>query len=332
MESAAFAADLERAEQEAKRFAEAYRGKIADLAAEPRAGETLAVAVKAYESLQDLTGRIMAYASLLYASDTSNPAIAKFYGDAQERVTALAGDVLFFELELNRLDDSKLNGAMAAPALGHYRPWLEDIRKEKPHQLADDLERLFLDKSVSAAAAWNRLFDDTMAALRFDFEGESLTLEPLLGKLMDPDAKIRETAANALAATLGANLRLFTLITNTLAKDKETSDRWRKFEDVADSRHLANRVEPEVVEALVAAVTDGYPRLVASLLRAEGSVVRQGAARPLGSQRPAAECAAARLQVGDRARHGASTPIARFRRAWAISPGVSSTKAGSMRR
>jgi oligoendopeptidase F len=261
MESPRFAADLERAEQEAKRFAEAYRGKIADLAGEPRAGETLAAAVKAYESLQDLTGRIMAYASLLYASDTSNPAIAKFFGDAQERVTALAGDVLFFELELNRLDDSKLNGAMAAPALGHYRPWLEDIRKEKPHQLADDLERLFLDKSVSAAAAWNRLFDDTMAALRFDFEGESLTLEPLLGKLMDPDAKIRETAANALAATLGANLRLFTLITNTLAKDKETSDRWRKFNDVADSRHLANRVEPEVVEALVAAVTDGYPRL-----------------------------------------------------------------------
>jgi len=261
MDSANFAADLERAEQEAKLFAEAYRGKIAEIAAKPDAGETLAVAVKGYESLQDLTGRIMAYASLLYASDTSNPAIAKFYGDAQERVTALAGDVLFFELELNRLDDSKLNGAMAAQALGHYRRWLEDIRKEKPHQLADDLERLFLDKSVSAAAAWNRLFDDTMATLRFDFEGESLTLEPLLGKLMDPDAKIRETAANALAATLSANLRLFTLITNTLAKDKETSDRWRKFKDVADSRHLANRVEPEVVEALVTAVTDGYPRL-----------------------------------------------------------------------
>src|SRR3984957_11090764 len=261
MDSASFAADLERAEQEAKLFAEAYRGKIAEIAAKPDAGETLAVAVKAYESLQDLIGRIMAYASLLYASDTSNPAIAKFYGDAQERVTALAGDVLFFELELNRLDDSKLNAAMAAPALGHYRPWLEDIRKEKPHQLADDLERLFLEKSVSAAAAWNRLFDDTMAALRFDFEGESLTLEPLLGKLMDPDAKIRETSANVLATSLKVNLRLFALITNTMAKDKETSDRWRKFGDVADSRHLANRVEPEVVEALVAAVTDAYPRL-----------------------------------------------------------------------
>ncbi|HLX98479.1 MAG TPA: M3 family oligoendopeptidase [Roseiarcus sp.] len=261
MGSPGFAADLKRAEREARLFAETWRGKLAAHAARADAGETLAAAVRAYEALQDLVGRVMAYASLLYASDTSDPGIAKFYTDAQERVTALAGDLLFFELELNRLDDAKLEAAMAAPALGHYRPWLEDIRKEKPHQLADDLERLFLDKSVSAAAAWNRLFDDTMAALRFDFEGESLTLEPLLGKLMDPDAKIRETAANALAMTLGANLRLFALITSTLAKDKETSDRWRKFKDVADSRHLANRVEPEVVEALVAAVTDAYPRL-----------------------------------------------------------------------
>ena len=105
MDSQRFAADFERAEREAKAFAEAYRGKLAELADRPDAGETLAAAVKAYESLQDLTGRIMAYASLLYASDTSDPQIAKFHGDAQERVTALAGDLLFFELELNRLDD-----------------------------------------------------------------------------------------------------------------------------------------------------------------------------------------------------------------------------------
>ena len=261
MDSPRFAADLERARREAHEFAETYRGKLIALADRPEGGEALAAAVSAYESLQDLTGRVMAYASLIYASDTSDPARAKFHGDTQERVTALAGDLLFFELELNRIDDARLEALMATPALGHYRPWLDDIRKEKPHQLPDDLERLFLEKSVSGAAAWNRLFDDTMAALRFDFEGESLTLEPLLGKLQDPDERKREAAANALAATLGANSRVFALITSTLAKDKEISDRWRKFADVADSRHLANRVEREVVEALVKAVTDAYPRL-----------------------------------------------------------------------
>ncbi len=232
-----------------------------ELADRTDAGDTLAAAVRVYESMQDLTGRLMSYASLLYASDTSDARRAKFYGDTNERVTALAGDLLFLELELNRIDDAKLEAAMRAPALGHYRPWLEDIRKEKPHQLPDDLERLFLEKSVSGGAAWNRLFDDTTAALRFDFEGESLSLEPLLGKLQDPDPEKREAAANTLATTLGANLRLFALIMSTLAKDKEISDRWRKFADVADSRHLANRVEREVVDALVAAVTDAYPRL-----------------------------------------------------------------------
>src|SRR5260370_9828202 len=182
MNSPRFAADLERAQREAKQFSESYRGKLEALADSTQGGERLAEAVKAYEALQDLTGRVMSYASLLYASDTSDAARAKFYGDAHERVTALSGDLLFFELELNRIDDAKLAAAMAEPALAHYRPSLADIRKDRPHQLADDIERLFLEKSLSGAAAWNRLFDDTMAALRFHSHGQSLTLHPPLRK------------------------------------------------------------------------------------------------------------------------------------------------------
>jgi oligoendopeptidase F len=261
MDSPVFAADMRRAAEEAKAFAQSYRGQLEIIARDPAAGKKLGQAVRAYEAIQDLVGRIMSYASLVYAGDTSDPARAKFYGDAQEKVTALAGDLLFFELELNRLDDKLIDAAMADPLAGHYRPWLEDIRKERPHQLADEIEQLFLEKSVSGAAAWNRLFDDTVASLRFKFGGEELTLEPLLAKMQDPDEAKREKAAKALSETLGANLRVFALISNTLAKDKEVSDRWRKFEDIADSRHLANRVEREVVEAMVAAVTAAFPRL-----------------------------------------------------------------------
>jgi oligoendopeptidase F len=261
MQAPRFAEDLSRAADDSKSFAARYQGKLAELAGGAEAGRRLFEAVSAYEALQDLMGRIMSYASLLYAADTSDAARAKFYGDAQEKVTALAGELLFFELELNRLDDAILDAATKDAPLDHYRPWLEDIRKERPHQLADDIEQLFLEKSVSGAAAWNRLFDDTIASLRFSFQGEELTLEPLLAKMQDPDETKREAAAHSLAATLGANRRVFTLIMNTLAKDKEIADRWRKFEDIADSRHLANRVEREVVEAMVAAVTDSYPRL-----------------------------------------------------------------------
>jgi oligoendopeptidase F len=255
--SDAFKADLAWAETECRSFAETYRGQLEDLA---RSGG-LAEAVKRYETIEDRLGRLMSYAGLIYFGDTSDPTRAKFYGDTQERLTAASSDLLFFTLELNRIEDAVLETAMADEALGHYRPWIEDLRKDRPFQLEDRIEQLFHEKSVTGRGAWNRLFDETLSSLRFKVRGEELSLEPTLNKLQDRDGDIRREAAHALADVFRDNLRLFTLITNTLAKDKEISDRWRGFEDVADSRHLANRVEREVVDALVEAVTEAYPRL-----------------------------------------------------------------------
>ena len=254
-------ADLAKAEQDAEAMHERYAGKLDAVLDGGKGGEALAEAVRAFEALNDVLGRIVSYASLLYSADTTDPRRQKFYGDIQEKITAISSKLLFFPLELNRLDDAALEQAMAAPALGHYRPWLEDLRKEKPYQLEDRLEQLFHEKAVTARGAWDRLFNETMAALRFDVEGESLSLEPTLNLLLDAKEKTRKHAAKALAKVFKDNVRLLTLITNTLAKDKEISDRWRGFEDVADSRHLANRVERDVVDALVAAVRDAYPRL-----------------------------------------------------------------------
>jgi oligoendopeptidase F len=261
MDSPAFQRDVQTALADAKVFAERYRGKLADIAASPTASGDLHAALKAYEALDDLIGRIMSYAGLTYAGDTTDPQRGKFYGDAQEKVTEISTELLFFTLELNRIDDGVLEAAMGIAPLSHYRPWLEDIRKERPHQLDDKLEQLFHEKSMTAYSAWNRLFDETMASLRFNVDGEDMLLEPTLNLLQEPEEKKRKAATEALAATFKDNLRVFTLITNTLSKDKEISDRWRGFADIADSRHLANRVEPEVVEALVSAVRAAYPRL-----------------------------------------------------------------------
>jgi oligoendopeptidase F len=261
MEDPVFARDLEAAEEECKSFAQAYRGTLQALLDGKEPEQALTAAIRRYEALEDRLGRIISFAGLVYAGDTTDPKRAKFYGDAQERLTAASSDLLFFQLELNRLDDARLAKASAKEPLAHYRPWLEDIRKEKPFQLDDKIEQLFHEKSVTSRAAWNRLFDETISSLKFKVSGEELTLEPTLNKLQDSDEGVRKAASDALAATLGANGRIFTLITNTLAKDKEIADRWRGFEDVADSRHLANRVEREVVDALVAAVREAYPRL-----------------------------------------------------------------------
>jgi oligoendopeptidase F len=261
MDAPAYAADLKRAAEEAAAFQSAYKGRLADLAAGPDASAALADAVERFEALDDLLGRIMSYASLTYVGDTADPKRAKFYGDAQERVTAISSDLLFFSLELNRLDDALLEAAVASEPLRRFKPWFDDLRKDRPYQLDDKLEQLFHEKSVTGRGAWNRLFDETITGLRFEVGTESLTLEPVLNLLQDPRPEMREQAAKALATTLGQNLRTFALITNTLAKDLEIANRWRGFADVADSRHLANRVEPEVVAALVSAVRDAYPRL-----------------------------------------------------------------------
>jgi oligoendopeptidase F len=261
LDSEAFKADLAKAEAECKAIAEAYRGKLEGLARGENAAQALTDAVKRYEAVEDLLGRLMSYAGLVYSGDTTDPARAKFYGDTQERLTAASSDLLFFGLELNRIEDALIDTAMAQDPLAHYRPWIEDLRKDKPFQLDDKLEQLFLEKSVTGRSAWNRLFDETIASLRFTVRGEDLPIEPTLNKLQDPDETVRKDASDALAKTFKAHLRTFTLITNTLAKDKEISDRWRGFEDVADARHLANRVEREVVEAMVSAVREAYPRL-----------------------------------------------------------------------
>lgn len=261
MDSPVFTADLDKALTEAQGFAALYRGKLAPLVDRQDAAVQLTQAIKAYEALSDLLGRIGAYAGLVYSGDTTDPKRAKFYGDTQDRLNAAVTELLFFELELNRIDPAIMAGIASQAPLSHWKPWLDDLAKDKPHQLEDRIEELFHEKSMTGQAAWNRLFDETISSLRFNVNGEELILELTLNKLQDPDGAVRKAAAEALSLVFRQQLRTFALITNTLAKDKEISDRWRKFEDVADSRHLANRVEREVVDALVSAVREAYPRL-----------------------------------------------------------------------
>jgi oligoendopeptidase F len=253
--------DLALTDADCAAFEQAYKGKLAGLAAAPQGGAALGEAVRRYEAISDRMGRLGSYAVLIHEGDTVDPARTKFYGDMQERMTAASTHLLFFELELNRIDDAQLEAALADAALGHYRPWLEDVRRYRPYQLEDRVEQLFHEKSMTAYTAWNRQFDATIANLRFKVSGKTLAIEPTLNFLQDRDGKKRKTAALALAHTFKDNVAQFALILNTLAKDKEISDRWRGFADIADERHLSNRVEREVVDALVTAVRAAYPQL-----------------------------------------------------------------------
>jgi oligoendopeptidase F len=248
--------DLVQLASDAEAFRERYQGHLADLS-----GAALGAAIETYERLQEQNGRIISYASLVHAGDLADPEIGRFFQTMQERINAVSTTLLFFTLELNRIDDADLAAKQADPALARYRPWLRDTRAFRPHQLSDEIEKLLHEKYVAGRAAWTRLFDETIADLRFPIGDKELTEAEALNLLSDRDPETRREAALVIGDVLGKNARTFALITNTLAKDKEIEDRWRRFARPISSRNLANFVEDEVVDALIAAVRDSYPRL-----------------------------------------------------------------------
>ncbi|MFN3230595.1 MAG: M3 family oligoendopeptidase [Alphaproteobacteria bacterium] len=248
--------DLADLKEAAQAFQNDFRGKVTECDA-----DSLTRAIARYESLQDLSGRIGSYAGLYRATRVTDPETARFYQSIQQALTDIGALMLFFALELNRIEDGQLADMLSDPSLAHYAPWINEVRQFRDHQLSDEAEELLHDFSITGRSAWTRLFDETIAGLRFTVEGEELTEPECLNLLSHPDPDMRRKAAEALTEVFERNAGLFALITNTLAKDKEVEDRWRKFDGPQASRHLANQVEPEVVDALVSAARDAYPRL-----------------------------------------------------------------------
>lgn len=261
MESEEIQSDFSWLEEEIRSFAADYQGQLSKLS-----GDDLAKALARYEAIQNKSGRIMSYAGLLYQQNTAEPARGKFLADSEARLTEISTPIVFFTLELNRVDDEALSAKLTqSKRLARYEPWLDRIRSFRPHQLSDELETYQHDMSVVGASAWNRLFDETMAGLNFEVElpsgAETLNLEATLNLLTDADRNRRAAGASALSKVFTANLGLFARITNTLAKEKEIEDRWRKLPTPQSARHLSNHVEPEVVDALRNAVVASYPKI-----------------------------------------------------------------------
>ncbi|WBU59385.1 M3 family oligoendopeptidase [Paracoccus albus] len=249
--------DLEALEKKTASFAADYQGKLADLDA-----AAMLECIRRYEQIDILAGRIMSYAGLRYYQNTTDAARAKLLSDLQAKITDFTAPLVFFSLEFNRIPDETYNAVFTAPdGPARYRPVFDRMRTMRPYQLSDELETFLHDNSVVGAAAWNRLFDETMAGLEFDVDGETLQLEAVLTLLTDHDRAKREAAARALAKVFGKNVKLFARVHNTLAKEKAVEDKWRKMPTPQHARHLSNHVEPEVVEALRNAVTTAYPRI-----------------------------------------------------------------------
>lgn len=255
-DSKALANDLALALPRAKDFHDRFQGRLDKLS-----GTELGLAIGEYEAIGECLGKAASYAYLCFAADIANPATGRFLQEIKEQTTDISANTLFFTLELNRIGDEILKAQLAAPEAARYRPWIENIRDFRPHQLANDLEKLLHEKSPCGSSAWVRLYDETLAHLRFKVNGKSLNLADTLDLMSDNDQSLRRKAAKAMGKSLKGEIRLFTLISNTLAKDKAVNDRWRNYRSPVSERNLENQVEGKVVEALAGSVRSSYPNL-----------------------------------------------------------------------
>ena len=249
--------DINWLERSCSSFSDDYKGNLINLDA-----KELLEAVQRYEAIDVVAGRIMSFAGLRYYQLTSDPTRTKFMADMQDKLTALTTSLVFYGLEFNRIDEKSLSNLLEKNVeLARYKPVFDRMRAMKPYQLSDELEKFLHDQSVVGTAAWNRLFDETVASLVFDINGEELALEGAANKLSDQNRETRETASREIARVLRENASLFSRVHNTLAKEKEIEDRWRNMPSPQTGRHLSNHVEAEVVEALRNSVVAAYPKL-----------------------------------------------------------------------
>ncbi len=255
-DSTEIASEFDRLSDDVAAFKKRFEGGVADLAP-----ATFGSAIIEYEAIQERLWRIGSFAQLLYATDMTDTSVGQFSQNTREKLNDISADLLFFTLELNRIEDADLAPMLEDAAASRYASWIRNTRLFRDYELSDELERLLHDKEVAGRGAWLRLFDETSAALRFDIDGKALTSQEALNLLSDKDEAIRRGAAEEIGRVFDENVRVFALITNTLAKDKEIEDRWRGYPAPNAARHLSNQIEPEVIDALTDAVQAAYPKL-----------------------------------------------------------------------
>ena len=231
-----------------------YEGRLGQLK-----GAELAVVITDYQIVSERLSRIISHADLQFAADMADPQTGQHAQGIKEKISGISSQLLFVELELAAMNEVSFQEALSDPDFYHFLPWLRRLRAFAPHQLESRLEQMLVERAPAGRGAWVRLFDETATALRFPFQGKEVTEAEILNKLSDPSADVRKEASKSLSGVMQDNQRLFSLILNVIAKDKEIDDRWRGFNRPVSSRNLANDVDDATVDSLARAVTDRMP-------------------------------------------------------------------------
>jgi oligoendopeptidase F len=245
--------DVEQTEAAAAAFRERYYGRVAELSA----GE-LREAIEERERIESIFTRAIYYAHLWYSTDQNDAPRGALVARLTEKGATVDTQLLFFGLEIAALDDERADALVASDELEHWHHWLRTIRKFRPYLLSEPEERILTEKSVSGFAAWDRLHDELLSAIRVDLDGAELGFEAAMSKLYSPDRDLRRRASTAISDALEPGLKTRTYIFNTIAVDKSIDDRLRGYATWISARNLSNDTTDEAVEALIDAVVGRY--------------------------------------------------------------------------
>jgi len=249
--------DFKDLEQKAQKFSKNYKAKITKLS-----GDELYQAICDNEEIAEKFGKISSFAYLTYAADMMDEKNTAFYQNSSERIKSISKDLVFFELEINKISEENLKKRYnSSDKLKKYQPFLRDVRVFKKHQLNEDLEKLMLEKSSTGSSAWNRLFDETINNMKFPYDDQELNSSEIFNLLSSKESKTRKKASKIIGEVLGQNIRLLSFVTNILAKDKDINDNLRNFSKPISSRNLSNFIEDEIVDNLISVVKKNYPNI-----------------------------------------------------------------------
>jgi len=245
--------DKKKVVELADSFASKYKGKVAELDE-----EQMKQALQDYEQLIEIVGKLGSYAHLIWSTNTSEPKYGKLMQEANELSSEIHQKLVFFDVEWLNVDEGQAKKLIDSDVLTHYKHYLETSRRYKDYILSEKEEQVLSAKNVTGRSAWNRYFDETMGAARFELDGEELTQQEVLSKLHEPDRDLRKRAHTSLTNTFKELSRSLTFIFNTILADKHTNDKLRGYSSWISSRNLANEIDDETVEVLVNSVTSKY--------------------------------------------------------------------------
>ena len=239
---AEFSAAIDSASAQARDFELKFKDRLRALSAEEFLG-----ALELYESISEQIGKIMSFAHLSFARDTS---LGAQQAKTEQACNDISQSLLFFELEFNELDAAKQDEFIAGS--GRFGYYLSLLKRRKAHQLSLPQESVLLKTSPVSGEAFSRLFDESMARMSFDFRGRRLGEEEILSLLHSSDREVRKDAATSLSAVLQQNSHLLGYIYNMIKTDLKIRCELRGYDKAEAVMHEENQINIASVDALIA--------------------------------------------------------------------------------